>query len=178
MDLTITTIGNKFDFVSFYSPLPTMTTPAALKKFIFVEDVPTLVAKVRAATEGFKIARLLILGHGCPGTQRVASGNNFEGHEREYIRLNFLRMQTLNVSSETHLPFLRNLFAKNGRIEFHGCEVGAGQGGKIFLQRVSTILGVPAFAGVDPQLLHPGYEGKLITANGQQITEFEPSLFQ
>lgn len=180
MGLTIGTCGNEFDWVSVYSHASLVTAP--LSSFmVYVSDVPDLVSKVKNCTTiggGQKIDRLIIIGHGESANQRVGSGKIFTGPESEYISLDLLELKTLNKSAETHLPLLRGLFSSNGRVDFLGCQVGLGHHGKLFLKRVSTILGVPASAGVVDQVLFPGFEGEVVTADGEHVTEFEPSYFQ
>jgi hypothetical protein len=150
-----------------------------LNKF-YVTGVPDMVSQICNKMGNEKINTLFIFGHGKSGKQRVSGGKTLsKGGGTTFIGLDTFNTRRLNNTAETYLPLLKPRFSKtNGKVKLVGCEVGFGKHGSMLLQRLSIMLGVPVSAGTVPQNIMPGFEGTVVTANGQQITKHTESMYK
>jgi hypothetical protein len=98
----------------------------------------------RAETQG-SIGLLRFHGHGAPGMMNIAAGKQSMFQHQSGISLSNLS------GTKAELCRLKPYFAKNGRVEFHGCNVAEGPDGQSFLLQLAKIFGVPVSAGTQSQ---------------------------
>lgn len=89
------------------------------------------------------LRRLRIIGHGRPGAQGLGDSHHMTNifDSSTAISLNWMMMANL-----------ADLFADDGYVELHGCNVAQGYAGKMYLARLAQTLHVPVRAGTAVQL--------------------------
>jgi hypothetical protein len=139
----------------------------AYKNEIRVSSVLHMVEKVLQKSNGCKINKLYLLGHGCPGDQSVGSGTGFDASGEKCLALRKDAFQ-LRGDAEEHLSRLKGKFAAKGTIVLGGCYVAEGEKGKGLLMRISTLLdNVAVCASESLQKPWPGIEGIVVRCVGK-----------
>ena len=159
MDAAFSYVRNALGLVLTISP-----TPESVRT---LGDIVGVVA--RRCNDG-DLRRLRIFGHGSSGRQGL--GDSVSGQNLLVAPGRGISMDWMNLCT------LRHFFGSDGFLELHGCNVGDGTEGKVYVARLCALLGVPVRAGRGTQWTGGGgathaYEKCYIEANltpGGQIS--------
>jgi hypothetical protein len=120
-------------------------------------DVDGMVRSILAKAGGKKLKRLIIVGHGSPGNQKVSDSDS------------------INVDEIQRLAPLREHFTRDAEVVLQGCSVGGGPQGEQLLASLSQTLGVRVTASTGFERLIPGREGHSTTASPDGTIEMKRS---
>ena len=170
--------GKKAAYLSLWFNTLANVLPVYTMATVLIASVPDMVNQVIAATNGDKISRLILMGHGAGGLQGVGCG--------EYVNLNSTTPDFLAIDPSTGLltnnvePQLNRLvpyFAPGARVSLAGCDVAALPDGPALLERISLALfGTTVEGGKWLQdAMLPGYFGPVLRCtNGFCSTIYGP----
>jgi len=124
-----------------------------------LDSVPMVIDAIIARAGAPQAIDLLrIHAHGAPGSQGVNDSHGYSGFFFNAFDLDYTR------DSPEVFGRLRRYFAPNGRVELHGCNVGAGHRGTLLLLRLARIWQVPVSAGIGTQYCAFNFDGAFRTA--------------
>jgi Domain of unknown function (DUF4347) len=108
----------------------------------------------QSPTEPVVIGRLRIVGHGSPGLQGMGDSLTTQ-NPRQLIALD----RHGHLLNRGVLLQLRGRFARDARVELHGCSAGRGRQGAALLHQLKALWGVGVYAGsVDQNPATPGLD--------------------
>jgi hypothetical protein len=141
----------------------------AHKNEIRVSSVKHMVEKVLQASNGGKIQRLYIHGHGASGDQSVGSGTDYDASGEKCLALRKDEFK-LRGDAEDHVARLKGKFGSDAALTLGGCYVAKGDKGKALLMRLSTLLdNLAVCASESLQKPWPGIEGIVIRCVGENF---------
>jgi hypothetical protein len=123
--------------------------------------VAGMVDSIIANANGHMIEKLVLVGHGSPGSQLIADGVS-------------LRPDNI-AANAAELLRLKPLFAKGAVVQLDGCSSGAGPNGEALVKALSELWGVEVRAAIVPQSsVLTGNDGTRVCAkpgpNGTEIS--------
>ncbi len=134
------------------------------RNFVPAANVVEMVDGVLRKLGRQTLERLTIWGHGYPGVQIIGNGNNgsIDSSEGKYLFCD----ASGNLRNRTTLARLCGKFSWDGRVDLHGCNVGAQHSGRQLLRALAELWGVPVRAGVLSQYSHVNnrYDGPMVQA--------------
>ena len=135
------------------------------------DSVSIMVRKVLEKAGSSEIVHLRFHGHGYPGCQGIAMGN-----QRSSNLYDCISFQNLNVVSPM-LQLFKDKFGVGAKVDLMGCNVGEGPEGKQLLNGLAQIWRVPVTAGIEIQFagtpkasLKSYSENAVLTHEGPTVT--------